>query len=277
MAETAGIIGDPVSHSLSPAIHNAAYKALGLDWHYCAYRVEKSDVKAAVRGAMALSLRGLSVTMPHKHAVSLLADKKSDVVKRLGSANTITFSDGEIIAESTDGQGLLDDILDWGLIPVGKKIVIIGNGGAAKAALLSLANAGAAEVVVLGRREDAAVDIISMAEENVKYELLSRLGSHRDADLFINATPVGMGGNADLESSELSGLKSIFSEKHWVLDMIYSPLETPIMKTASRCGAKVRNGLGMLIHQAAIQFYIWTGCEPPLQVMWEAVLANLKE
>ncbi len=277
MTETAGIIGDPVSHSLSPAIHNAAYEALGLDWHYCAYRVEKGNVEAALKGAVALSFRGLSVTMPHKHSVYLLADKKSDTAKRLMSANTIVFSNGEIIAESTDGQGLLDDILDWGFIPVGKKIVILGNGGAAKAALLALTNAGAAEVVVLGRRQDAAEGILELAEGPVGYGLFNQIDAHRDADLFINATPIGMGGDADLESSELNVLKNIFLDRHWVVDMIYAPLETPIMKVARGCGAKVRNGLGMLIHQAAIQFYIWTGFEPPLQVMWEAVLASIKE
>ncbi len=276
MTELAGIIGDPIGHSLSPVIHNAAYKQLGLDWHYSAYLVKKSNIAEAIRGALALSLRGLSVTMPHKGSVYALADRKSETVEQLGAANTISFIDGQIVADSTDGQGLLDDILDWGFIPLNKKIVVLGTGGAARAAVLALGNSGVSEVVVLGRRIEMAREVANLAPGRSNYGLIEDIKLLAKADMFINATPVGMTDNNELSASRLNCLENILTERHWLFDMIYSPLETPMMKMAGALGAKVRNGLGMLIHQAAIQFYLWTGYEAPIQVMWEAVLNNIE-
>ncbi len=275
MTELTGIMGDPISHSLSPAIHNAAYQSLGLDWHYSAYRVKENNVKDALRGASALSIRGLSVTMPHKGAVFALADEKSETATLLQAANTVSFIDGKVLVSSTDGQGLLDDILDWGFIPLNKKVVVIGTGGAARAAVLTLGNSGVSEVVVLGRNEVKAREVANLASGLGSYGLIDDIKMASDADLFINATPFGMSGSEDLQMSKLRYLEDILTTRHWFMDMIYAPLETPLMKMASASGCKVRNGLGMLIHQAAIQFYLWTGYEAPIQIMWEAVLKNV--
>lgn len=275
MTELAGIIGDPIAHSLSPAIHNAAYRSLGLDWHYSAYCVKENNIKDAIRGAAALSIRGLSVTMPHKSAAFALADEVSETAARLQSANTISIVDGRVLANTTDGQGLLDDLLDWGFIPLNRKVAVIGTGGAARAAVLTLGNSGVSEVVVLGRKEAKAKEVANLASGLGSYGLIDDIRMASDTDLFINATPVGMSGSDDLGMSKLRYLEDILTSRHWLMDMIYSPLETPLMKMASASGCKVRNGLGMLIHQAAIQFYLWTGYEAPIQIMWEAVLKNV--
>ncbi|MGA3215106.1 MAG: hypothetical protein ABSD97_05365 [Acidimicrobiales bacterium] len=185
-----GVLGFPVRHSLSPRLHNTAYAVMGLDWCYLAFEVPQAFLERAIAGAAALGLRGLSVTMPHKDAVARLATRHSRQVRRLGSANTLIFEGAAIVAESCDGDGLLDDLRQGaGFDPAGRRCGVIGAGGAGRAAVLALAEAGAAEIVVVNRTSARAWRSVALAP---KVAHVGRPEELRSMDLVIQATPAGM-------------------------------------------------------------------------------------
>ena len=278
----AGIIGDPVRHSISPAIHNAAYTALGIDWVYVAFEVPAGRGPAAVDGARALGLAGLSVTMPHKAAVVERLDSLTPTAERLGVANTITrrpAADGGSLLEgdSTDGGGFLDALLgDDGFDPAGRRCLLLGAGGAARSVALALGEAGASNVAVIGRRPEAVKACAALAgpagEAVSGSEMEPFEDAVRDADLIVNASPVGMR-QGDRLPFDLD--PSWLSPRHAVVDLIYLPAVTPLLAAARGRGAFTANGLGMLINQAARQIEIWTGRAAPLEVMSAAALAAL--
>jgi shikimate dehydrogenase len=259
----AGVIGDPVRHSLSPALHNAAFQALGLDWVYVAFPVAAHDAAAAVRGAVALGVQGLSVTMPHKQAAARGADQRSVAVERLGAANTIVVRSGVTVAHSTDGGGLLDDLeraLDFGA--AGARCAVLGAGGAARAVVLALAERGAASVVVVNRTAAAAESAALLAGRSGRVGTLADVA---EADLVVNATPVEL-----VSPSSGATAGAALGRGQIAVDMRYSPPTTRFLDEACARGATVRNGLGMLVHQAARQLVLWTGEDAPLEVLFEA-------
>jgi shikimate dehydrogenase len=275
----AGVIGDPVRHSLSPALHNAAFTAAGLDWVYVAFDVREGTVPAALNGMRALAIDGLSVTMPHKAPAAATVDRLSPVGKKLGAINTVTRRGRELLGDSTDGEGFLAALRqDEGWDPAGRRIVVLGTGGVARAVCLALAQAGAASVGVVGRRAKMAKATAGLAGGVGRVAAIGEVG---EADLVVNATPVGMAGVVNLDRSppgpalpfELDPDR-LGSGQH-VIDLIYTPAVTPLMEAARSRGAQATNGLGMLIHQAALQFRIWTGEEAPLEVMSAAAVAAL--
>ncbi len=264
----AAVIGHPVRHSLSPVIHNAAFAALGLDWAYLAFDVAPGDGEAAVAAVRTLGLGGLSVTMPHKDAAARAVDRCSDAAAALGAVNCIVPGpDGSLLGENTDGAGFLDALAaDLGWAPDGRRTVVLGAGGAARAVVLALAGAGAAEVVVVNRTADRAAAAAALAPG------VARVGDPAevaDADLVVNATSVGMDGT----SSPLAG--GAVGAGQVVVDLIYHPAETPLLADAAAAGATVANGLGMLVHQAAHAFRLWTGEAAPVAAMAAAVRAEL--
>jgi len=273
----AGVIGDPIGHSLSPALHNAAFAALGLDWAYLAFPVAPQDVRAALTGAVALGVRGLSVTMPHKVAAAKSADQRTPAVELLGAANTIVVRSGMSVAHSTDGAGLLADLRDGaGFEPSGRRCVVLGAGGAARATVLALATAGAASVVVVNRTAARAELAARLAGPSGRVGTVDDVA---DAELVVNATPVGMeptrghGPSAPRPggAEDLSSLGSRLAAGQLAVDLVYAPRETPFLAAASAQGAGTRNGLGMLVGQAAVAFQLWTGEQAPLEQMWAAV------
>ena len=263
----AGVIGSPIRHSLSPVLHNAAFRALDLDWVFLAFEVEEGDGAAAVEGARALGIEGLSVTMPHKAEVIAALDKLSPTAEKLGAVNTITRQGGVLLGESTDGAGFLDALRqDEGFDPAGQRCVVLGAGGAARAVVLALAEAGASEIVVVNRTEERALDALALAGG------VGRLGEAADAsdaDLVVNATSVGMGDGASPIDPATLGSGQL------VVDLVYHPAVTPLVAGARAQGATAVNGLGMLIHQAAHAFRHWTGQEPPLPAMSAAALGSM--
>lgn len=275
------VIGDPVRHSLSPVLHNAAFEALDLDWVYVALPVAAGDGSAAVAAMRTLGLAGLNVTMPHKASVVDALDRCSQVATRLGSVNTVVRVGGDLVGESTDGEGFLAALrVDEGFDPSGEACLVVGAGGAARALVLALAEAGAAEVVVAARRPGAAQAAAALAGP------VGRVGSVDDAGacrLVVNATPVGMGGVGTAEVVELRGgsvpVLPVPGDRlgpgQLVVDLVYDPVRTPFLEEAGRRGAAAVNGVGMLIHQAARSFRLWTGEEAPLEVLSAAVLAEL--
>jgi shikimate dehydrogenase len=282
------VIGDPVRHTRSPALHNAAYAALGLDWAYGAFPVAPWQVDGAVVGAASLGFVGLSVTMPHKGAVLRVADGVSATVERLGSANTLRFERGQVWASSTDGAGLVADLRSAGFEPEGAQVVVLGAGGAARAAILALSAAGARQVVVVNRTEDRAQAAGQLAGP------VGRVGGPEaidEAGLVVKATPVGMPvgpaaggppaggptaggpptGGPPTASYEGAALGARCRPGQLVVDLVYHPPCTPFLEAAAAAGATVRNGLGMLVHQAALQVTTWSGEVAPLAAMWAVV------
>jgi shikimate dehydrogenase len=259
----AGVIGWPVEHSRSPAIHNAAFAALGLDWVYGAFPVRPGDGAAAVRGAAVLGLAGLNVTMPHKADVVAACDELSPAAAALASVNTVVFRpDGSILGDSTDGAGFLRSLADEGLDPRGRRVLVLGAGGAARAVLAALVDAGAT-VAVAARRPEAAqrcaADLPGVAAAEWPADVA-------DVPVVVNATPIGMGEDPALPVEPVEG--------QWVVDLVYHPLETPLLAAAARVGAHPVGGLGMLVHQAALSFERWTGVPAPVEAMRAAALAG---
>lgn len=264
----AAVVGDPVRHSLSPRLHNAAYAALGLDWAYLAFAVRPGGLRSAVEGARALGLRGLSVTTPHKELAAEIADQRSPLVERLGAASTLVFRLGMTVAESADGIGVIGDLREAGFDAAGRKVVVIGAGGAARAAIVALAEEGASEVVVVNRTAANAERAAALAGP------VGRVGEAADVEsaaLVVQATPVGLAGRPHDGGEEIPALGGRLSAGQLAYDLIYYPPTTPFLEAAARAGASVRNGLGMLVHQAAQQFTWFTGEPAPLEVMWRAV------
>lgn len=262
------MIGDPVRHSLSPILHNAGFAASGLDWAYLAFPVPSGQVAAALGALRALGLEGVSVTMPHKAAVVGHLDRASPTVAALGAANTVVRRGRELVGESTDGAGFMDALaseLTPPFDPAGARCLVVGAGGAARAVVLALAQAGAAAVVVVNRSPDRAQAAAALAGP------LGRVGTVEEADgsdLVVNATPLGMEGGA--RAGALPVPAERLGPGQLVVDLVYRPLATPLLAAARLRGARTADGLGMLVHQAAHAFSLWTGVPAPLAAMRQA-------
>jgi len=256
----AGIIGDPVSHSRSPAIHNAAYAAMDLDWVFVAFPVPAGSAAAALSGARLMGIAGLNVTMPHKTDAAAACDVLSPTAAVLGAVNTVVVRDDKLTGDSTDGEGLVRSLRDEGIDLGASKILVLGAGGAGRAIAHSLGAFGA-RVTVAARRFDAAVAAAALAADGEAVDL-ERVGvAIADADVVVNATPIGMRGEAPpFDPDLLVGLR-------FVLDTVYHPVETPLLAAARARSVPAANGLGMLVHQAALAFEAFTGVAAPLAVM----------
>ncbi|MGI9023736.1 MAG: shikimate dehydrogenase [Acidimicrobiales bacterium] len=283
----AAVIGDPVRHSLSPAMHNAAFRAVGLDWVYLAFEVPEGGAAAAVAAVRALGVVGLSVTMPHKAAVTAALDRLTPVATALGAVNTVVNRPGGVLeGHNTDGAGFLDALRDdEGFEPAGRRCLVVGAGGAARAVVKALADAGAADVVVVNRTPSRASVAAALTGA------VGRVGGIDEvagADLIVNATPVGMAGvgeSAEVRpldrtatSAEAPGLPvdpADLGPGQLVVDLVYNPPVTALVAAARARGAAATGGLGMLSHQAAHAFRLWTGEDPPLAVMSAAAMAEL--
>ena len=265
----AGVIGDPVRHSLSPTLHNAAYAELGIDARYLAFPVRAGRVREALSGALEMGFLGLSVTTPHKDAAAAVADQRSAVVGQLGAANCIVFGSGVSVAESTDGEGFLDDLrLGCGFDPAGLRCAVIGAGGAGRALVVALADAGASVIGVVNRTASRAEESARLAGAAGLVVESSSLG---EFDLVVNATSIGLAAGTTGSDDPGIELARVLTPGQLVYDLVYHPARTPFLEAAAEHGARVRNGLGMLVHQAAHQVKHFTGFEAPLEAMWRAV------
>jgi len=270
----AAVIGEPVRHSLSPTLMNAAFEAVGLDWTYVALEVGHSRLPDALVGARALGIAGLSVTMPHKESAAACADLLSPTAERLGAVNCLVNDNGVLTGHNTDGEGFVRSLAHgFGFEPIGKRCVVFGAGGSARSIILALADAGASEIVVVNRTLGRAERAAALAGD--RGEVVSAEGVGSDlaaADLVVNATSIGMGQPA---ADDVLFDGSILHEGQLLVDIVYKPLETPLLATARRSGATVANGVAMLAHQAAVQFELWTGVQAPIDVMLASVASQL--
>lgn len=265
--KVAGVIGHPVRHSLSPVIHNAAFRALGLDWVYVALPVEPGQAAGALAGMKALGIAGLNVTMPHKSDVAAAVDVLTPEAAALGSVNTVTLlPDGTVEGRSTDGPGLMAALDADGVELAGRRVGLVGAGGAARAVAVALAGRQVAELVVVNRSFDGATRTAALAGTVARAGVPSDLAG---LDVLINAVPVGMDGSGLPVPAEVVAAGQV------VVDLIYHPAVTPLLALATERGARAINGLGMLIHQAALAFERWTGEPAPIAEMRAAVTAHL--
>ena len=272
-----GVIGDPIEHSLSPAIHNASFKALKLDCVYLAFHVKPSEVKSAINGMRSLGIRGLNVTMPHKNAVVPCLDEVDETAKFLDSVNTIFNDKGKLRGFSTDGTGAHRALEENGAKIRGKRLVLLGGGGAAKAIAFTLTKE-VDELVILNRTP-TKTKALSKALNSIFGKKVTSAGltpqvicdNLRNADILINATSVGMSSNSSASLVAPEWLKPELT----VMDIVYNPLETKLAKDAKAAGARVVSGLEMLIYQGAASFEIWNGQLAPVKVMRQAALNQL--
>lgn len=279
MKQVFGVFGDPVGHSLSPAMHNAAFSALGMDCIYHAFRVAPDKLEKAILGAEAMGFGGLNLTVPLKEkALKLDFINPGPLAKRIGAVNTVVFGkSGEIQGYNTDGLGARKALLDSAVEITGSKIVVAGAGGAARAVAFQLAADGA-EITVVNRTEERAVELareISAASLSgrIKGTGLSGLKELlRDADVLINTTTLGMHPNMDAAIATAEELHSDLT----VFDIVYNPLETRLLREAKAAGAKTISGVLMLVYQGAEAFKLWTGVEPPVELMKKTVLEALQ-
>lgn len=272
---TAGVIGLPVRHSLSPAIFNAAFAASGLDWAYLAFEVPEGAAGLAMGGMRALGLEGLSVTMPHKSAVIPALDRLSPDAVALDAVNCVHREGAELVGHNTDGPGFVDALqVDEGLELAGRTVTVIGAGGAARAVIRALAQAGARTVVVVNRSPEPAARAVALAPDVARTGRPEEVG---ESELVVNATPLGMGVviGTDGSGEPLPVDPERLGTGQVVVDLVYHPAVTPLLREARQRGLVAVNGLGMLIHQAAHAFRRWTNEEPPLEAMSAAALAGL--
>lgn len=259
-----GVVGNPIRHSLSPAIHNTALSAHGLNAVYLAFEVE--DAEGLVKGVRALGIRGMSVTIPHKTAVIPFLDHVDDLAKEIGAVNTIVNDGGRLVGYNTDAGGALKALEDQVEIS-GKTCLILGAGGAARA-IGYILKENAAHVVLSNRSVEAGTALARTLD--CPFVPLSQL-EEVATDILIQNTPVGMAPHMD----ECLVPEHILKEGMVIMDVIYNPLETKLLTLAKARGCLTINGLGMFIHQGAEQFRLWTGLEPPFEAMTEAAMQAL--
>lgn len=265
----AAVIGRPIRHSLSPVLYNAAFDALGLDWAFVAFDVAAGMGGQAVEAMRTLGISGMSVTMPHKETVAQAVDSLDPAAERLGAVNCVARLGTRLVGHNTDGAGFVDALRsDEGYDPAGRRCLVLGAGGAARAVVLALAEAGAASVAVCGRTASRAAEAAAVAGGvGAAVDEPAHAG---EWDLLVNATPVGMADSPGLPLDP-----ALIRAGTLVVDLIYHPPATALIEAARERGAVAVNGLGMLIHQAAHQFRLWTGEDPPLEVMSAAAVAAI--
>ena len=267
----AAVIGSPVTHSLSPLLHNAAFNSLGMDWEYLALEITESELDEVLAQMRSGNLGGLSVTMPFKTRVASLVDECTSTAEKLSAVNCVVANEKGLIGHNTDGDGFLNGLIHEAQFdPKGKKVVVIGAGGAARAVIEALARSGAASIMVVNRTPAKAESAADLAGE------VGAVGTLKDisgADLVVNATSIGMKDNqVDIPCSV-----DLLHSSQLVVDLIYHPLETRWISLAKQKGIDSHNGVSMLLFQAAEAFTLWTGEEAPISIMQEAITQELKK
>ena len=264
-----GIIGDPIEHTMSPVMHNAAFRKLGLDYVYLAFQVRQEALDKAVAGMRALNIRGINITIPHKVAIIPFLDKLDPLAEKIGAINTIVNEGGVLIGYNTDATGFLQALLERGIKPEGKRVIILGAGGAARAISFILAGRGASMIILnrhSARAEDLARRIVQFFPEEVKTLALNEENlkmALSKADILINTTSAGMVPDVD----ETPVPARLLKKGLIVFDIVYNPVKTRLLREAETAGAQTINGLDMLVWQGALAFEKWTGRKAPLEVM----------
>ncbi len=260
-----GIFGDPVSHSLSPVMHNAAFSHIGYDAAYLAFRVK--DIGAAVSAIKALNIKGVSVTIPHKVAIMAFLDEVDEMAEKIGAVNTVVNRDGVLTGYNSDWLGAVKALSEKSDIR-GKNIAVIGAGGAARAIGFGIISEGG-KVVIVNRSADKGEKLAG--DIGAEFLLLSEFKG-KQYDILINTTPLGMTPNIGTTPVP----KNCLAENTVVMDIVYNPLKTRLLKEAEEAGCTVIDGLSMFVRQGVFQFELWTEKKAPVEVMRGAVLNALR-
>ena len=276
---TVGIFGDPIAHTRSPAMHNAAFQALGLPYVYLPFHVRPADLVKAVHGMRALGLLGLNVTVPHKERIVRCLDSHSPEAELCGAVNTVVNQDGQLFGDNTDGRGFLNSLQEAKLSPRGTEVVLIGAGGSARAVLVSLIRARCAAIRIVNRTQANARKLVRTYRRTGETRLEALpLDSLRDpavvsgVRLVINASAVG------LHDDEFLPLAYTATRADCLFyDLLYRPDRTPFLRHARAAGRPVMDGRRMLLHQGALAFSLWTGRPAPLEVMDRALRRALRQ
>lgn len=272
-----GIFGSPVAHTASPAMHNAAFEALAMNWVYAAFQVEPHNLRSALMGASAMGMTGVNLTLPHKILALDIVDEVHSEARKLGSVNTVLMEHGRLRGFNTDGFGFVKAIEEeFNLTLEGKRVLVLGAGGAGRAIAVKCALEGAA-LVCVANRTASKIEPIAREVKVTKTEFRALKLNSRDIgraigeiDVLVNATSVG------LKDGDTLGLDpGLFTPKLFVYETIYRPAETELLRTARAAGAKAINGTSMLLHQGAKSFEIWTKRKAPMAVMRRALKATL--
>ena len=287
-AELTGVFGDPVDDNPTIVLEEAGYQALGLNYRYLTIKVLPDDLQCAIDAVRAMHFRGINLTMPHKIKVIPMLDELSEAAQIIGAVNTVINEDGHLIGENTDGKGFTRSLMREGVELAGKKIMILGAGGAARAIAVECALAGAAQVLIASRREapgqelselirtktKAASEYIPWKPADASQASASGQASQgvlqipADTDILINATPVGFTPHADaLPEIDYDTISSTMV----VSDVVFDPVQTRFLQEAAARGARTFTGIGMLVQQGALNFTYWTGEEAPVEVMYKAL------
>ncbi len=265
-----GVIGDPVQHSRSPQMHNAAIVERKLDYVYVPFHVRSGELQEAIEGFKALNVLGVNVTIPHKQTVMSILDDVSHEATLIGAANTLIFCDGRVSGDNTDAQGFLRAMTEEGIdIPVGGSAVVLGAGGAARAVVVALALSGLDLITIANRTEWKAIqfekDLATISETEISAVDLASNQLNlaiRSADLLVNTTSVGM-----QETDQLLIDPDFLNPGTIVYEIVYTPPETPLLRVAREKGCQTIGGIGMLVHQGAIAFEKWIGIVPNVETM----------
>ena len=267
-----GIFGWPVAHSKSPQMHESAASALGIELRYERFEVAPDDLADAVERKHEAGIDGYNLTVPHKEAIMALIDEVAPAARAIGAVNTVVRVDGRYIGHNTDAPGLVRSLEEAGVQVGDARVVVVGAGGAARAAVVGLANAGASEVTVLSRRPEQGEALVRSLGAHVECALdaapLSEASwSFETATLLVQATSATLESNPGAFAFAAALPIDALPAEAAVVDMVYKPLKTSVLARAEERGLSIVDGLGMLLHQGAIAFEMWTGFEPPLDVM----------
>ena len=271
------LLGRPVSHSISPMMHNDSFLALGLDYRYLAFDVALEELETAVNGLKTMGVRGFNLTMPHKNLMCALCDELSPAAEIIGAVNTVVNENGKLIGHTTDGVGYMQALKEDHIDIIGKKITVLGAGGAASSIFVQAALDGVKEISIFSRRGhffERAESIISVLKEKTNCCIHLYDFSNEDilrkeiseSVLLVNGTSVGMAPN---EQNSIITDPSMFHKDLVVSDVIYNPRETALLKLAREAGCKTQNGLYMLLYQGAEAFRLWTGQTMPVELIKE--------
>jgi shikimate dehydrogenase len=281
MKKIVALIGFPLGHSVSPAMQNAAFKLLGLDFEYLPFEVAPDDLAEALNGLRAMRFAGFNVTIPHKETIIPLLDEVTQLARVIGAVNTVVNQEGKLIGYNTDGSGFIDSLKEEANTdPEGEDVVVLGAGGASRAVSVMLAENGASSITLVDIQEEKARQLskyitsyfgINCYFYNPESEDLQK--AIDKAHILINTTPVGMHPNID-KTPLPPNIR--LRAKLLVYDVVYNPAKTALLKQAKEEGCRTCSGLGMLVRQGALAFTLWTGQEAPLEVMRKAAKKALK-
>ena len=274
-----GVIGDPIEHTMSPVMHNAVFKEMGMDYVYVAFQVKKEGLGEAIQGMRGLNIRGLNVTIPHKVAIIPLLDRLDHLAELIGAVNTVVNDNGVLTGYNTDAEGFLRALLERGIEPRGKNVVILGAGGASRAISFILAERGSSLVILnrtLDKAKECASRIGEVFQKEVKaleFDSENLAKALTEADILVNTTSVGM----YPDTSETPVSSDLLRPGLIVVDIVYNPIKTRLLEETEAAGARTISGIDMFVWQGALAFEKWTGLKAPVKLMKEEAIKVLEK